>query len=394
MGTNITVAGIDISRSSISVCILSEIPPDLKRFKQGFKKLEFAADREGITQLLALPFDGALMEPTGAHYSKIWAHHLIQAGREVRWVGHREIANYRESWKVFNKSDRLDAIALACYGLERWNRPQFFIRGVSSRLRDLVHQLESLTRIRNPIVARLRLQLAHECPEIAQKQINRNWLTQNPPGVLRAMIGNPSAKWEKILSTSIGTGISSFSQGLAHQLILVEEREFLIEQEIAQEMERDEFQPYLQVFDRYAIGDRTSAALLGVIYPISQFLGADGKPIIERIEGSKRYRSLASFKLALGVGMVQYQSGGTQGEKAGGRSDIRRALWRWCTMAIIIDPNLELPTIQKLRHYYENGTDAIVKGELKHLDPGKGDQRSMRVIRRMITMLFHDLITL
>lgn len=389
----LTIAGIDIGRSSISVCILSEIPTDLKRFKRGFQCLEFKPDRAGIDALLSLRFDGAIMEPTGGHYSKIWHHHLVRAGIEVRYVGHREVANYRESWKVFNKSDRNDAIALACYGLERWNRPEYFILGYSSRLRELYLELESLNRIRQPVILRWRQQLAHECPELSEKLVYRKWLCDSIPGVLKAVAGEstPRRNWQKILDESIGTGIGSLSRGLARQLIAIEELEIELEREAALELERPQYQPYLEILERYDIGGRTAAAILSVIFPFEQFLH-NGKPIVERIDGTKRYRSLASFKLALGLGMVQYQSGGIQKWKPGGRADVRIALWRWAKMAIVMQPNLDLPAIATLRAYYDSGTDVEINGETKHLDPGVRNQRLLRVARRMLTMLFRDLV--
>lgn len=388
----LTIAGIDISRSSISVCILSEIPPDMKGFKRKFKPLVFKADRAGIAALLALQFDVAVMEPTGVHYSKIWAYHLEQADRLIRWVGHRELKSYRDGWRTFNKSDKLDCIALACYGIERWNRPECFIAGVSHELRALCLQLESLNRIKNPAINRLRLQLAHECPEVAQKQIQRTWCEPKSPGLLMAIAGRDcSTYWHNLIHSTIGTGIGSFSRGLAEQLIAIEHQELAIEQQLEQLMTLECYQPYLRVFEHYEIRERTASVLLGAIYPFERFL-ENGKPVIDRVNGVKRYRSLASFKLALGIGMVQVQSGEFEKWQAGGRSDVRQALWRWCKVAIVMQPKLDNPNIAVLRHYYNHGTEAEVNGVIKQLDPGIRNQRVMRVVRRMITMLFRDLV--
>jgi hypothetical protein len=386
-----TIAGIDVSRSSVSVCILSDIPSDMKGFKRKFKAYSFQADRAGIEALLALPFDAAIIEPTGVNYSKIWAHHLEKTGKIIRWVGHRELKNYREGWKGFNKSDKLDCIALACYGIERWNRSECFIAGVSHELREICLQLESLNRMRSPIINRLRQQLAHECPEIAQKSPIRPWLESSIPGFLTAIEGKPSKYWEKVLAGSIGTGIGEFSRGLATQLIAIERQEYALEMQLNQVMSDEVYQPYLKVFEDYKISGRTAAVLLGAIFPIERFL-ENGKPIVDRLDGVKRYRSLASFKLTLGMGMVQVQSGEYEKWQAGGRADIRKALWRWCKMMVVINPDLEKPAIVALRNYYENGTEAEVNGEMKQLDPGVRNQRIMRVVRRMITMLFKDLV--
>lgn len=399
MNKGLTIAGIDVSRNSITVCILSSIPDDLKQFKNKWKPLKFKADAEGIANLLALEFDGAVLEPTGAHYSRIWAHHLEKANRIVRWVGHHEVAAYRESWRCFNKTDKADAIALACYGLERWERPQFFITPSQFRIKELYQQLQHLQRLKNPVINRLRQQLCHEFPEVSEKTVTRFWCKPNPPGLWRAIAGDVSGKWQREIDRSIGTGISMFSRSLAERLIDIERQEYEIEVAIDRELNRPEFAPYLKVFKRYGIAERTSAALLSAIYPFSQFLGKDGKQIIDRVgeKGSKRYRSLSSFKLAIGIGMVWYQSGDSEGWRPGGRSDIRRALWQWCKAVVVMKPDLENEAIAKLHHYYSEGCTQLIgskeKGfKEKYFDPGVRNQKVMRVVRRMVEMLYKDLL--
>lgn len=390
------ILGLDVSKAKVTACVLETVPDDLKRFNQKHKCLSYQADKEGISDLLSLDFDAVALEPTGLHYSWIWVHHLKQTGKPIRWVGHREIRHYRESSKLPNKSDNADAIAIAAYALERWHRPSAFVDGEGETLRYLYLQLESLNRLRIPIINRLRLQLSHECPEIQDKPINRTWL-DNSPGILSAIAGTKvSQKWQKEMSRSIGTGISAFSQGLARQLILLDEQERHIERSLTNEMEQPQYQPYLETFSRYVIHGRIAAALLSQIYPIERFLNEDGHPIVERIDGRKYYRSLSSFKLTVGMGKVQYQSGGEIRWKAGGSAECRRALWQWVKTTIVMRPNLEIEAIAKLRDYYLNGIDQTIweKGEpkLTHFDPGKGNQRVMRVARRAIEMLFYELI--
>lgn len=91
------------------------------------------------------------------------------------------------------------------------------------------------------------------------------------------------------MSRSIGTGISTFSQGLAKQLTLLDEQERQIEQSLTSEMEKPQYQPYLAVFGHYAIQGRIAAALLSQIYPIERFLDEERRPIVERIDGRKYY---------------------------------------------------------------------------------------------------------
>lgn len=113
--------------------------------------------------------------------------------------------------------------------------------------------------------------------------------------------------------------------------------------------------------------------------------------MIEREEGTKRYRSLASFKLPIGLGKVQYQSGGQLFWKAGGSFECRKALYLWAKMTIVMS-DLKNEKIAKLYDYYRNGVKRIENGETIHYDPGKGDQRVMQVVRRLVEAIFYELI--
>jgi hypothetical protein len=382
-----------VSRGSITVIVLSQIPDDFRKVSRHAIKLK--ATKEGVEKLLSLEFDCAVLEPSGMHYSKIWVHHIANAGKELRWVNHQEIANYRKSWRVSNKNDQLDAIALACYGLERYHLPNHFIQPEREALRNLWLQLKHLNRAKNPIVNRLRQQLAAEFPEVCEKDANRGWLVENPAGLWRFIAGEkPSAKWQTELDASIGIGITPFSRGLARQICEIERQEYEVEQRVAAELQQDKYAPYLKVFEDYAFGARTSAALLSEIYPFERFL-KDGKPINDycNTANSRRRcnRSLGAFKLSCGLGMVQYQSGDSQGWKAGGNSDIRMALWQWCKITIVMKP-VESPKLVKLKDYYEHGSKQVINGEEVVFQPGIRNQRVMRVVRRMLEMLYKDLL--
>lgn len=385
-----------MSRGSITIIVLSEIPEDLRKVRRSAIKLK--SDRAGVEALLALDFDCAIMEPSGIHYSKIWSYHLSKAGREVRWVDHQEINNYRKSWKISNKTDQLDAVALACYGLERYNRPSHFIKAERGEIRSLCLQLKHINRGKNPAQNRIRQQLASEFPEVCEREVSRGWLIENPPGLWRFLSGERiTPKWQKELDESIGSGITPFTRGLAAQICQSERLEFQVEQQMATLLENPEYAPYLAVFERYAIGQRTGAMLLSEIYPFEQFLDKDGRQINEYIDTeaggrSRRNRSMSAFKKSCGIGMVYYQSGDSQGWKAGGNMDLRCALWLWCKVSIVMAPNLEIPAIAKLRDYYENGSTQVINGEEKKFDPGVRNQKIMRVVRRAIEMIYRDLL--
>lgn len=140
--------------------------------------------------MLALDFDVAILEPTGV-YSRIWRHWLRQAGREYRLVGHWELKSYREGWKLASKTDKLDAIALAMYGLERGDRPGAFLVERDSTLSDLVLLHSHLNRQKNGLQNNLRQRLSYQAPELAGRCLSGNGATGYPahcrrsPGNLR-----------------------------------------------------------------------------------------------------------------------------------------------------------------------------------------------------------------
>ncbi|MBO0348658.1 hypothetical protein J0895_05995 [Phormidium pseudopriestleyi FRX01] len=76
-----------------------------------------------------------------------------------------------------DKNDEADALALASYALTNWNYPEAFLGYEHERfiipMRECCLQLQNLNRIQNPIINRLRQQLAREFPEAALKNSQR-----------------------------------------------------------------------------------------------------------------------------------------------------------------------------------------------------------------------------
>lgn len=373
------IAGLDISNGKATIALIERKPDDLKRFHRNFKAIEVKADREGLADLVELNFSVAILEPTGMHYSKIFAEAITQAGKQVRWVDHQIIANYRKAHQLPNKNDQADAIALACYGLEHLGKRRFFLTLEGSRVKDLYLQLESLNHIKNPIVNRLRQQLAYDFPEVSKRTVHRDWCMPNPPGLWRFIAGEPArAKWSEEQARSVGNGISTFSQGLAALLCQLERQEYAIELDLDECLKAEDFAPYIQVFSQYGITNRTAAALLSRIYPLNKFLGVDGRQIIDHVDDSKRNRSLGAFKLSLGMGMVQHQSGNSLSWKPGGAKYCRTALWRWCRTTLLMRSQTDTPQLKLLWEYYQEC-------------PAKGNQRVMKTVSKMVRMLYRDL---
>lgn len=385
------IIGLDIGRGSVVACVLPEKPRSLKthlRLNRGFHPFE--ANRQGINELMALEFDIAILEPTGGHYSRIWAEHIQQSGKVVLWVGHQAIANYRKAHLLPSKNDKADALALASYGHEHLGMDEFFIPWPYNRLRDLYLKLQSLNRARNPLLARIKQQLAHEWPEQQKYKVKRQWLDPNPPSLWQYIAGYELSNrcrntYPKMLANSIGTGFGEFSRAYAQQICAFEQQEYELEQEIESILSGREFASYHLVFDQYGFGNRLRAAMLGSIYPIARFLDADGSPRVERVISKngkycKRNRSLSAFKLSLGMGLIEYQSGDSQSWKPGGPSHVRLELWRWAKTSVVMKPS-SAPKAKVLRAYYEDMRERGIKGNVS----------ISRVCARAAKMLFKDL---
>ncbi|WP_254567030.1 transposase [Oscillatoria sp. HE19RPO] len=334
------IVGLDVSKDNVVCCPLREAPFDLKRYfkenRESFPRLY--SNRDGIEQLLALNPDYVVMEPTGVHYSWIWAHILKKEGVKVLWVGHSEVAAFRKSKKLPDKNDAADALALAAYALINWNYAEAFLgyehENFIVPLRDCCLQLQNLNRIQSPIINRLRQQLAHEFPEAALNQSRRGSDGQVPlwcfiAGKERNLKTN-RAYYQKLYEVSIapkyGVEISEFSRNLAKQLCQLTDWEIEIETRIAGILKHAEFRVYNQVMDDMGMGLRTKAWIISQIYPIERFLG-DGK-----------YRNWrARFKQRLGYGGVEDSSGDKERVRKSGSKTSRQVLYLWVLTSISIE---------------------------------------------------------
>jgi hypothetical protein len=116
------ILGLDISKASVSCCLLTEKPTEPRQFYYDGDFHKFEATVFGIRGLLTLIGGDlantiAVMEPTGVNYQLLWGTHLARAGVEVRLVGHKELRSFREHHLGLpDKDDDADALALAIYG--------------------------------------------------------------------------------------------------------------------------------------------------------------------------------------------------------------------------------------------------------------------------------------
>ncbi len=302
--------------------------------------------------------DCVVMEPTGVHYSWIWAHILKKEGVKILWVGHSEVAAFRKSKKLPDKNDAADALALAAYALGFWNYPEAFIgydhESLIIPMRDGCLQLQNLNRIQSPIINRLRQQLAREFPEAALKKSQRARDGEIP---LYCFLAERERKikrsrnfYEGLYQISIapayGVEISEFSRKLADHLCDLNNWEIEIKTKLATILRQPELKVYNEVMDDLGMGLRTKCWVISQIYPIERFLG------------SGNYRSWrARFKQRLGYGGVEDSSGDKERTQKSGSKISRQMLYLWIVTTIAPAKSRPDSAIAKeLAEFYDSRT--------------------------------------
>lgn len=388
------IIGLDISKSSVSACLLEQKPEDIRQFYHECTFYYFGANSPGIKALLALNPDIAVIEPTGVNYSRLWATHLIRSGVEVRLVGHKELRRYRENHlNLPDKDDQADALALACYYFDYANQKRRFVQlrdEQTTRIRELVLRLQHLNRVQSPIINRIRQDLAWQFPEVAHVQSRRGKSGDVPLLWGWLALERSSTRYDRLYSLSIGLGITSTVRLHAQRICNLQKEELAIELELSQKLTESKFQPYREVFNMFGFGDRLSAMIISQIYPLSNYLGENGLPEVRIRKGrksgkpTKRHLSLRRFQKALGVAQTQESSGDKFKAKVTGGSDLcRKALWQWV-----------FTKIEPARSRLKN---EIGEKLGKQLDDEKAAGRPVRLVRSRIAakackLLFKELV--
>lgn len=389
------ILGLDVCKSSVVACLLTAFPTNSKQFFRTYDFPTLPANSIGIQALLELKPDTVVMEPSGVHYSQLWAKVLKHEGIEVRWVGHVQLRSYRQNLRLPSKNDRADALALACYCWQYFEQLEYFLRfpsGAVAQLREIYLQLNHLNRVQNPIINRLRQSLAHEFPEAAQKRSLRR-KQDDIPALWGWLAGiRPSPYYERMYAKSVALPyeieISEFTRTHAQRLCSLQQQEILLESTLELLLQDSAYNIYLKVFNQFGFGLRTKVLLLSQIYPFENYLGADSSPIIEFERGNngkrqKRHRSLRSFKLSLGLGLVEDASGDYHKWVPGGSSLCRQALWLW-----------ELTRIEPQRSRPKNEIGEELGAYRDQLRAGGTPAKIVqsRVCVKAVTLLFKKLV--
>ncbi len=392
MTKQLRILGLDVSKASVSACLLDEKPSEPRNYYYKCKFLNLPANKSGIEALLALNPDVAVLEPTGNNYSQIWKHHLTNAGVKVLFVGHKELRNYRAyQLNLPDKDDNADSLALACYWFDYHLSPARFVATYDeniSKIRELIFKLEHLNRLQNPVINRLRQDLAHQFPEVALVNSRRG-----NAGLVPLLWGwvageRVSKKYDYLYSQSIGLGLTDSTRARAEIICSLQRQEMLVEQELRELLNNPAFECYKKVFGVFNFGERLAWVLIAYIYPIEQFL-VDGKPEIRICRGrnsgkpTKHYLSLRRFQKVLGVAPVQESSGDKRAVKAHNGSKLcRKALWQWVFTAL--EPKARRRNTE------------VIKSLCDYLDREKLSGKPVRLIRsrvaaKAIKLLFREL---
>jgi hypothetical protein len=390
MTIELKVIGIDVSKSSVTIHILSCYPKgglkgywDKTRNKaSSFYPVFYSNPDPKKKQKSAFDFanfleenkpDIAILEPTGNHYSRLWSKIIESLGIKILWVGHIELRRYRGGKNLPNKSDAADSLAMAAYPLDsehhtengELNQKYFLMHRPEpiDQLRELCQQLEHLNRVQSPIINYARQLLAWQFPEVAHTRSTSTKIGNVPPlwGWLagRQFEVSPqpwkmiNKKYELSSAKHYGITIDPILRTHADWLCDIELTEQRIEGEIKTILDHECFQPYNQIFSQFGFGLRVRARLLSRIYPFEAFL-ANGKPLIEyevrevkrvekhRRDGQtvvkrspgdvkrvKRNRSRDAFKMRLGMGTTLEQSGDELVEVTSGSALCRMSFWQY-----------------------------------------------------------------
>ncbi|MBN4004774.1 transposase [Nostoc sp. LPT] len=452
MKTESTILGIDVSKSSITCHILTQYPkgglqtywnktrnkasslypafysnPDTK------KKQKSAFDFANY--LAEIKPNYAILEPTGNHYSRLWASILKKLEIKILWVGHVELRRYRGGKNLPNKSDPADALAMAAYGHDPDHRLEtgelnmrYFLMHRPEpidELRDLCQQLEHLNRVQSPIVNYARQLLAWQFPEVAHTKSassKAGWLAPLWGWLAKRLEISPAGRTriENLYKISIakdyGIEINPILELHAEWMCDISLYEQRLEARITQMLCITEFKPYMSVFDKFGFGLRVRSRLLTRIYPFESFLGVNGRLVIEyevrevkkterdrkngettvrrlagdtkRIKRIKRNRSRDTFKMRLGMGTVLEQSGDGLVEKASGSSLCRISLWQYVLTGVETGRLPSNDLTGKLINYRDS-LKANVTEQGEKLLGGKHIQG--KLMSKVVNLLFQEL---
>lgn len=331
------IIGIDVGGAYSTAFLLDSRPENPKELVQtpGFAPFRVEHTAEAFHALIQLEADWIIFEPTGFHYEQLMIQWLDKHGQPWKRVVGQRMANYRKGLGL-PKTDGRDALAIACYGWDFINDTYAFVPACELlELRRTWIERDNMQRVRGSLINRIRQQLKHEFPEVADKDLDRKW-REPCPAVIRWIVDDPTltlvfrnryrnlhsaGRWKnpgngayKTTAGTIGSGVGNYSRLLAKQIFEIDSANLENEARIEAWLNEPRFEKYVQAFEQLGFSVNVQAVWLTRIYPIERFLDEQGQPIrSKRISKNGKsvtnYVSLSRFKAALGAGTTPNTSG-------------------------------------------------------------------------------------
>ena len=402
------IVGIDVSRSSIAACFMLEKPsnPRDNYFEADIEIFHSNIENLNRLRIKIESFKAdkivAICEPTGMNYAQLWMNKLSDWGVEVRMISNSKLPNYRaelmgKEGKSGAKTDEIDAFAIACWYFDKAECSYLKIRDpLVTHIKRTCLRLEHLNRVQNPIVNRMRQELAWQCPEVAQVRSAK--LQDDLAPLLWGWLAGrrKSKKYDRILAETVGSGVEPQTQWAASQYCEIEEEIFKLKKQLIELIDSPQFDEYRRIFTKFGFGYQLQGYLLGAIFPIEDFL-KNGQPEVKirknRQTGkeSKLKLSERRFMRAVGMGVVREDSGQKKKGKQSGSALCRKALWQWCFTRLEVSRNN--PPLKFVYGQGESEEEMSPAENLKRRKKGGTPVKlaRQRVIARCIRELFKDL---
>lgn len=382
------IIGADAASNELVCVVLEEKPQDHQHAYHTETFHHVPTNTLGLKMLLELKPDVVVVEPTGMKYIRFWLVNLAKQGIEIRLVHNAKLPAYRKSLDLPDKDDYADSLALASYYFEYKDVAQRWVTQRDPdicRMRELLHRIESMNRAKNALINRLKQNLRSEFPEHANAKESARLFWGWVAGIRQ------SKNYDAEIAQSAGLGISEFTRFDAKHFYEIVDHIARLEKEIKQIQSLSKFAKYMAAFQRWQIGCRIAAALLGQIYPIESLLDDNAQPKVistwgkktKRRKKTKKRLSLRKFKKCLGVAPVREWSG-KQSKKSrkAGSALARKSLWRWVFTKLERSQTKLLPHVEDLR------------GLLREMKQGGVPIKKVRsrIWVKMVTKLFYDIV--
>ncbi|MBK4732575.1 transposase [Oxynema sp. CENA135] len=317
---------------------------------------------DAVERIAEMAPDIVVLEPTGS-YSTFLVESLEHRAIPYVFCNQTLVRQTRKSFAgTDNKDDPFDAVLMAWLYRERYLRTfdrRFWLKARHPKIKDLrslMLDIKSTTKKSTAITNSLKQRFARgEWIEKSKVQTasNRSLHPDRLPAFWAWLCGwTKNGSWElsksyhtrfgnqyhRALEKGEATEISQETKDLARCLCLLELTETRLAIAAQEILYSPIFEPYNRVFSRFEFGDRERAWLLVRIYPFEDFLGEDGRAIVDYTQSVTRPgqkhktakpRSKRRFKQALGVGRTEGRSGTSvrSGSKMKGSAEARSTLW-------------------------------------------------------------------